>query len=144
MGTHHILKDGTSYAIKGGTDLIAGTSYQIWGGRTLVNGTAYEIGFAEPVSLNWFLNATISLPTSTLYGSFTVPGDSDGVVFTKIEQRYLSGIYHLVYATESITEYVYAGGYLNQWSYAKYRTLNFLEEPTGDMLAWLEQNGVPQ
>lgn len=31
MGTHHILKDGTSYAIKGGTDLIAGTSYQIWG-----------------------------------------------------------------------------------------------------------------
>ena len=32
MGTHHILKDGTSYAIKGGTDLIAGTSYQIGGG----------------------------------------------------------------------------------------------------------------
>ena len=32
MGTHHILKDGTSYAIKGGTDLIDGTSYQIWGG----------------------------------------------------------------------------------------------------------------
>ena len=45
MGTHHILKDGTSYAIKGGTDLIAGTSYQIGGGRTLVNGTAYEIKF---------------------------------------------------------------------------------------------------
>jgi len=32
MGTHHILKDGTSYTIKGGTDLIAGTSYQIGGG----------------------------------------------------------------------------------------------------------------
>ena len=31
MGTHHILKDGTAYAIKGGTDLIAGTSYQIGG-----------------------------------------------------------------------------------------------------------------
>ena len=45
MGTHHILKDGTSYAIKGGTDLIAGTSYQIGGGRTMVNGTAYEIKF---------------------------------------------------------------------------------------------------
>lgn len=49
MGTHHILKDGTSYAIKGGTDLIAGTSYQIGGGRTLVDGTGYKIGFAEPV-----------------------------------------------------------------------------------------------
>ena len=45
MATHHILKDGTSYAISGGTDLITGTSYQIWGGRTLVNGTAYEIKF---------------------------------------------------------------------------------------------------
>lgn len=32
MGTHHTLINGTSYAIKGGTDLIAGTSYQIWGG----------------------------------------------------------------------------------------------------------------
>lgn len=47
MGTHHILKDGTSYAIKGGTDLIAGTSYQIGGGRTLVNGTAYEVKFSD-------------------------------------------------------------------------------------------------
>lgn len=31
MGTHHILKDGTSYAIKGGTDLTNGTKYQIGG-----------------------------------------------------------------------------------------------------------------
>lgn len=32
MGTHHTLINGTSYAIKGGTDLVAGTSYQIGGG----------------------------------------------------------------------------------------------------------------
>lgn len=32
MGTHHTLINGTSYAIKGGTDLIAGTSYQNGGG----------------------------------------------------------------------------------------------------------------
>ena len=32
MGTHHILKDGTSYAFKGGTDVIGVTSYQIGGG----------------------------------------------------------------------------------------------------------------
>lgn len=54
MGTHHILKDGTSYAIKGGTDLIAGTSYQIGGGRTLVNGTAYEVKFSD--GLTWIIN----------------------------------------------------------------------------------------
>ena len=35
MGTHHTLINGTSYAIKGGTDLIAGTSYQIGGGVEL-------------------------------------------------------------------------------------------------------------
>lgn len=53
MGTHHILKEGTSYAIKGGTGLIAGTSYQI-GGRTLVNGTAYEVKFSD--GLTWIIN----------------------------------------------------------------------------------------
>lgn len=31
MGTHHILKDGTAYAIAGGTDLVNGTKYQIGG-----------------------------------------------------------------------------------------------------------------
>lgn len=31
MGTHHILKDGTSYAISGGTALMNGTKYQIGG-----------------------------------------------------------------------------------------------------------------
>lgn len=45
MATHHILKDGTSYAISGGTDLANGTKYQIGGGRTLIDGTVYEIGF---------------------------------------------------------------------------------------------------
>lgn len=32
MGTHKILVNGTAFAIKGGTDLIAGTSCQIGGG----------------------------------------------------------------------------------------------------------------
>lgn len=31
MATHHILKDGASYAISGGTDLVNGTKYQIGG-----------------------------------------------------------------------------------------------------------------
>ena len=32
--SHKTLISGTSYAIKGGTDLIAGTSYQIWGANS--------------------------------------------------------------------------------------------------------------
>ena len=31
MGTRHTLINGTSYAIKGGTDLVNGTKYQIGG-----------------------------------------------------------------------------------------------------------------
>ena len=144
MATHHILKDGTSYAVSGGSDLVNGTKYQIWGGRTLIDGTVYEIGFAKPVSLNWLLNEKITLPASTLYGRFQFPGDSEGYIYTKMEQRYLSGVYHLVYATSSAGVYVYAGGFVDKWQNTKARTINFLEEPTGDMLAWLEQNGVPQ
>ena len=48
MATHHILKDGTSYAVSGGSVLMDGTKYQIGGGRTLIDGTVYEIGFAKP------------------------------------------------------------------------------------------------
>lgn len=33
MTTHHILKDGTSYAVSGGSDLVNGTKYQIGGGQ---------------------------------------------------------------------------------------------------------------
>lgn len=51
MATHHILKDGTSYAVSGGTDLVNGTKYQIEGGRTLIDGTAYEIGFSRTVTI---------------------------------------------------------------------------------------------
>lgn len=47
MGTHHILINGTAYAVTGGTNLVNGTKYQIGGGRTLVNGTAYDVSFAE-------------------------------------------------------------------------------------------------
>lgn len=74
MGTHHILKDGTSYAIKGGTDLIAGTSYQIGGGRTLVDGTEYEIGFG-PKSI------TVTIDGATNYAIVEYNGNrqSDGV-----------------------------------------------------------------
>lgn len=69
MGTHHILKDGTSYAIKGGTDLIAGTSYQIGGGRTLVDGTEYEIGFAKPVTIEITAAKANNLASVTIDGT---------------------------------------------------------------------------
>ena len=98
MGTHHILKDGTSYAIKGGTDLIAGTSYQIWGGRTLVDGTEYEISFGPDIC--------------TLIIKGTAQGSASGAV-TPTEHKdnplyyaYSDGTYQLTPGT-SITLYAW-------------------------------------
>lgn len=75
MGTHHILKDGTAYAIKGGTDLIAGTSYQIGGGRTLVDGTSYEIGLIKEYEIKITGGSSRSNVTyngKTYYGNETL------------------------------------------------------------------------
>lgn len=98
MGTHHILKDGTSYAIKGGTGLIAGTSYQIGGGRTLIDGTVYEIEFGSAA-----VTVTIS-NGDTNYMFIQVNGAAD---------KTTSGIMELTTA-DTIT--VVMGGTTAPWS----------------------------
>ena len=133
MGTHHILKDGTSYAIKGGTDLIAGTSYQI-GGRTLVDGTEYDISF-DTASLIWYMNATIKIPESEIYGNFS--SRSRNFVGIKANQ---SGA-NLIYDGEPASLVYYGGsGWVNQ----EWRIIIFAEAPEGEMLAWLKENAVQQ
>lgn len=143
MGTHHILKDGTSYAIKGGTDLIAGTSYQIRGGRTLVNGTAYEIGFAEPVSLTWYLSKrppVMPEEGKPLYGKFT----SDGKTYSMIYSMYSQVI--LEYAEDNYKNsiMVYDGVAMGNYRSEALRTIVFDEPPEGSMLEWLESTATQQ
>ena len=138
MGTHHILKDGTSYAIKGGTDLIAGTSYQIGGGRTLVDGTEYEIKLGE--SLTWKINTEIDR-TTDLWKNVTFY--SNGKTFMRIE-AFLSEPY--MYMRYYISEYSKYTVYKNWWldDYTAYRTITFAEPPTGELLTWLQANAVQQ
>lgn len=138
MGTHHILKDGTSYAIKGGTDLIAGTSYQIGGGRTLVNGTAYEIGFSN--GFTWIIGDT---PTAWEFTE-TIGFVSNGERFTALEVAPSGLLYAL------LIYYKEGGGNIKpfrgtEWVYGKaYKTVTFDEEPTGTLLRWLQANAVQQ
>lgn len=135
MGTHHILKDGTSYAIKGGTDLIAGTSYQIGGGRTMVNGTAFDIAFDDGTALIWYLNTTIAIPKKEIYGNFS----SRGRNFVGIKASNAGG--SLIYdGTPGSAVYNKSRGWANQ----EWRTIIFAEAPEGEMLAWLKTNGKPQ
>ena len=136
MGTHHILKDGTSYAIKGGTDLIAGTSYQIvGGGRTLVNGTAFEIKFSD--GRTWVINK--SPKTAKLYQE--IGFTSNGKIF------YAFGIAGEPKATityYSKTEGTWYACFNGKWEQEAFRTVTFDEPPTGKLLTWLQANAVQQ
>lgn len=88
----------------------------------------------------WVLNATISLPSSSLSGTFTSNGNS----FTGIKSAGSSNTYlsYTLFAG-GITRYtkVYQNG---RWINDAYRTLVFDTAPTGHMLTWLQANGQKQ
>lgn len=135
MGTHHILKDGTSYAIKGGTDLIAGTSYQIGGGRTLVNGTAFEVKFGD--GLTWIINEKFNGKKGIAQSAdFTSNGKKFD--YFKINAGMSPTI---VYSYREDDWYAYYNGV---WTQEAFRTITFEEMPTGALLAWLQANAVQQ
>ena len=135
MGTHHILKDGTSYAIKGGTDLIAGTSYQIGGGRTLVDGTEYEVNFSD--GLTWVLNELVTNRDFLVGAEFTSNGKSFNVLQVtagKFEPSYI--IY------DGRVDGMWYAVYNGSWTQEAFRTVTFAEMPTGALLTWLQANAV--
>ncbi len=125
MGTHHILIDGTSYAIKGGTDLIAGTSYQIGGGRTLVDGTEYEIGFAEPVYHQVTVTGSHSYFKGAVYNGKTYLPESSFEVLDG-ETVYVSGF-------ESSSSVFYDGETVARYNHSNYK-LEYTFAPKGDTI----------
>lgn len=88
----------------------------------------------------WVLNATVTLPSSSLSGTFTSNGKSfTGIKSAGSSNKYLS---YTLFAG-GITSYtkVYQNG---RWINDAYRTLVFDTAPTGDMLTWLQANGQKQ
>lgn len=91
----------------------------------------------------WVLNATIRFPSSALSGTFT----SNGTSFTGIAKRYSGATKEdLVYNVASTgpshnSKIVYQNG---SWINDAYRTLVFDTAPSGNMLTWLQANGVKQ
>ncbi len=53
----------------------------------------------------------------------------------------LTGVYYH-YGNTNIK--VVNGGFSSGWVDQKYRTIKFLEPPTGDLLTWLQANAVKQ
>lgn len=88
----------------------------------------------------WVLNATISLPSSSLSGTFTSNGKSfTGIWGVPGPYVYLSYTSFAGGMTDSTQ--VYENG---SWINDAYRTLVFDTAPTGAMLTWLQANGQKQ
>lgn len=144
--THKTLVNGTAYEVKGGKCLVNGTVYSIKKGRTLINGTGYDITFEEPASKSWYLNEGLSgtVDATVIFKS------SDGTSYVRIKYGFNGnlGFYTLQYfstASETDPLWVYAqNNGQNRWRDTAKRTITFDEPPTGDLLAWLEQNATPQ
>lgn len=90
----------------------------------------------------WVLNATVTLPSSSLSGTFT----SNGKSFTGIQGRTVSSAHLYLYYISVAggmpdSTQVYENG---SWINDAYRTLVFDTAPTGAMLTWLQDNGQKQ
>lgn len=90
----------------------------------------------EKKQLTWYFNETISLSKATYYANFTCNGDSlIGIMIP-------NSLRSMGYIRSSISNFeVYER---RGWKAQKYRTITFEEEPTGDLLAFLEANATPQ
>ena len=91
---------------------------------------------AKKKRLTWYFNETISLSKATnYYANFTC--DRDSLIGIMIPSTLSMG-----YVRNSASNFaVYT---MRRWKAQKYRTITFVEEPTGDLLAFLEANATPQ
>lgn len=154
--SHKTLVNGTTYDVKGGKCLVNGTGYSVKKGRTLIGGTGYDIALGPKT---WLINASLSdssldnlgyIPNYS--GYVGPPFISNGNSFLGMSIKLSTGIYeekHLNIDYYVLTEEGGTGSqnvYENPygWKSEAFRTVTFEEEPTGDLLTWLEANAVPQ
>lgn len=103
---------------------------------------------AEPVALTWIINEKPSVPDKIFSVKFTsdairyanislsptgdaLPGTPDTLIAYRREDGNFDPVYDIYQGTE-------------RWVSQAYRTITFETEPTGDLLAWLQANAVPQ
>lgn len=142
--THKTLVNGTAYEVKGGKCLVNGTVYNIKKGRTLIDGTGYDINFEPDVSLTWYFNQTLSIPVSTTSTTFSTRAHYEG------DSKTITGIQIINRGDNPNMSYLgsgfasTAGDQRRGWRDTAYRTITFDEAPSGDLLAWLQENATPQ
>lgn len=142
--THKTLVNGTAYEVKGGKCMVGGTVYNILKGRTLIDGTGYDINFEPDVSLTWYFNQTLSIPVSTTSTTFSTRAHYEG------DSKTITGIQIINRGDNPNMSYLGSGFASTAWDQRRgwrdtaYRTITFDEAPSGDLLAWLQENATPQ
>lgn len=142
--THKTLINGTVYEVKGGKCMVNGTVYNILKGRTLIGGTGYDINFEPDVSLTWYFNQTLSIPVSTTSTTFSTRAHYEG------GSKTITGIQIINRGDNPNMSYLGSGFASTAWDQRRgwhdtaYRTITFDEAPSGDLLAWLQENATPQ
>ena len=142
--THKTFVNGTAYEIKGGKCLVNGTVYNILKGRTLIGGTGDDINFEPDVSLTWYFNQTLSIPVSTTSTTFSTRAHYEG------GSKTITGIQIINRGDNPNMSYLGSGFASTAWDQRRgwrdtaYRTITFDEAPSGDLLAWLQENATPQ
>lgn len=101
----------------------------------------------KKVSLTWYFNDEITITKSVEYeAAFTLATSNKNFTALKLskgmERNTIQGIYKLLPAgyTQKVSLYASTSG----WSKQEYRTITFEEEPTGDLLTFLQANATPQ
>lgn len=135
--SHKTIIGGTAYEVKGGKCLVNGTVYSIKKGLALVDGTETEIKFQN--GYTWVIKEEPTMPIASAYFEYAVAFVSNGETFSRF---YLGGKRQDYFGLYYGNKYIYnpVEGWINQ----AYRTITFEEEPTGDLLTWLQANAVQQ
>lgn len=89
----------------------------------------------------WKLNATLPIEPNLLTKTY-ISFKSNNQDFVAIENKRFGGINHLIYYTTTSDFIVVYNTGDSIWSNQSYRTIEFLEEPTGNLLTWLQANGT--
>lgn len=107
--------------------------------------------FNEPrrrfVSQTWIFNASFSKPSMPQVDvSYKIKFICDGTHYDKITYQFQM-IYSIMTYSQLQTNGTYKGKEvykLNKWADQKYRTITLLEEPSADLLTFLQKNAVLQ
>lgn len=91
----------------------------------------------------WVLNETGTIPFDFDYSIAFISNNQN---FDRIHYHGLKILYDTTEVTSTLDKTTEGLSWLGagQWTDQAYRTITFLEAPTGELLTWLQNNGVKQ